>query len=266
MVRPVISVLVVAFSAISAAATINKRIYAGEPAKEGEVPFMIHFDLACGGSLLDKTTVLTAAHCLAFLQPGNTLSVRAGTLDSITGGVVAEAACFKTHPEYYPGRSPTGLFHPNDIAMVRLSSPIEKSNVIDYATLPANGSDPAVGSLATVAGWGERSSAWDSKLHKVVIPIQERKLCSDIDKGAPVRDTIVCAGGDGKGSCDGDSGGPLIDQSGQLIGIVSVARKCGLPLVYTRVGSYIPFISENLDGSGPGVCPDGWTKFPIQFS
>lgn len=90
MVRPVISVLVVAFSAISAAATINKRIYAGEPAKEGEVPFILHFNLACGGSLLDKTTVLTVAHCLAFLQPGNTLSVRAGTLVSCNSPLFAK--------------------------------------------------------------------------------------------------------------------------------------------------------------------------------
>lgn len=78
MVRPVISILV-ALSAISATAvTINKRIYNGEVVKEGEFPFLVQFN-SCGGSLLDETTILTAAHCLVFMQPGNKLSVRAGT-------------------------------------------------------------------------------------------------------------------------------------------------------------------------------------------
>lgn len=76
----------------------------------------------------------------------------------------------------------------------------------------------------------------------------------------------MCAGGDGKGSCDGDSGGPLIDQSEQLIGIVSATSKCGEASSFTRVASYIPFISENLNGSDLGTCPDGWTTFPIPKS
>lgn len=67
--------------------------------------------------------------------------------------MVVEAACFKMHPDYYPGRQPNGLFHPNDIAIIKLSSPIKKSDKISYTTLPTKGSDPVVNSLATVAGW-----------------------------------------------------------------------------------------------------------------
>ena len=61
--------LAVAFSAVLAvAATINKRIIGGEVAKEGEFPFIVrlHYEdptIICGGSLLDSTTVVTAAHC-----------------------------------------------------------------------------------------------------------------------------------------------------------------------------------------------------------
>ncbi|KAF5120891.1 Beta-fibrinogenase mucrofibrase-3 [Metarhizium anisopliae] len=82
MVRKAAITLAVAFSAVlAAAATVNKRIYGGEQAKEGEVPFLVrlHYEdptVLCGGSLLDSTTVLTAAHC----RPRDVTSVRAGSL------------------------------------------------------------------------------------------------------------------------------------------------------------------------------------------
>jgi secreted trypsin-like serine protease len=84
MVRKAAITLAVAFSAVlAAAATVNKRIYLGEEAKEGEVPFIVrlHYEdpaTLCGGSLLDSTTVLTAAHC----KPRSVTSVRAGSLVS----------------------------------------------------------------------------------------------------------------------------------------------------------------------------------------
>lgn len=85
MVRKAAIPLAVAFSAgLTAAATIDKRIYLGEEAKEGEIPFIVrlHYEnpaILCGGSLLDSTTVLTAAHC----QPNRVTSVRAGSLVNI---------------------------------------------------------------------------------------------------------------------------------------------------------------------------------------
>lgn len=98
------------------------------------------------------------------------------------------------------------------------------------------------------------------RLSKVVIPIRARQHCSNLNPRAGV-DTIVCAGGDGKNVCKGDSGGPLIDrETGQLIGVASFVIKdatekhfyyCNLsPSVYTRVSRYITFINENLGESG----------------
>jgi trypsin len=46
----------------------------------------------------------------------------------------------------------------------------------------------------------------------------------------------------------GDSGGPIVDGSGTLIGLVSWGEGCaraGLPGVYTRVANYISFITTN---------------------
>ena len=66
----------------------------------------------------------------------------------------------------------------------------------------------------------------------------------------------ICAGAKGKDACHGDSGGPLIDQeTGQLIGIVSRGLCTNPPTVYTRVGSYIPWIKDHLGGVGSGPKP-----------
>lgn len=76
--------LAVAFPAISAAAaTLNKRIINGEDAKEVEFPSMVSIQMGafCGGTLLNKYTVLTAAHCVK--EAGRNTIVKAGAAVSL---------------------------------------------------------------------------------------------------------------------------------------------------------------------------------------
>ncbi|KJK76139.1 hypothetical protein H634G_08545 [Metarhizium anisopliae BRIP 53293] len=253
MVRKAAIPLAVAFSTgLTAAATIDKRIYLGEEAKEGEIPFIVrlHYEnpaILCGGSLLDSTTVLTAAHC----QPNRVTSVRAGSLNKDSGGVVAEVESVVVHPEY----KNTIVEVNNDIAIIKLSTPIQQSEIISYAELPARDSSPEINSIAVAAGWGvtgplNKGDASD-KLLKVAMPI--RDIDSDFCTVGPavqLPDTKVCAG-DGRGDTGkGDSGGPLIDQeTGQLIGIVSIGPR------YTKVSSYIPFINDIINNGINGVDP-----------
>jgi secreted trypsin-like serine protease len=63
---------------LASAVTIDRRITGGEDVKDGEIPFIVSITTMnglCGGTLLDSTTVLTAAHCL-----DEAVSVRAGSL------------------------------------------------------------------------------------------------------------------------------------------------------------------------------------------
>ncbi|KAH0594002.1 hypothetical protein MHUMG1_08325 [Metarhizium humberi] len=231
MVRVITITLAAVFSTfLVSAATIHKRLIGGEYAKGGEFPFIVSIRQGgshiCGGSLLDSTTVLTAAHCIKCLD-----FVRAGTLDSRQGGVEVEVASAALHPRY------SRIQRHDDIAILKLATPIEESDTIRYATLPASGSDPVLNTTAVVAGC------------KVNITIHERGECSEKLKLGAVED-IICAGDDGKDACEGDSGGPLVDPvTGHVIGLVTWGQCRDPPTAYTRVSSYIDFINGFVGGS-----------------
>ncbi|KAM3522260.1 hypothetical protein MY4038_008702 [Beauveria bassiana] len=277
---------------LAAAATIDKRIIGGEVVPEGEIKWIVSLrdengTHVCGGSLLDSTTVLTAAHCIESKEI-KIVSVTAGTVSVKTGGANAAVASAQQHPNYRPGspnscpadlpwdgdeckrlRSLPGGTEENDIAILKLSTPIEKSDAIEYARLPLVGGDAVVNTTGISAGWGtqtpiglnkDKDGEWKpdvetETLSKVVLDIHAREVCVAKGKDQHItdRDTFICAGGQGKNSCRGDSGGPLfVPETQVLLGIVSWSIKdrkantlCGdNPTVFTRVGSYIDWINE----------------------
>lgn len=47
--------------------TPERRIIGGEGARYGEFPYQVHIKIAkhqCGGALVDKQSIVTAAHCV----------------------------------------------------------------------------------------------------------------------------------------------------------------------------------------------------------
>ena len=85
-----------------------------------------------------------------------------------------------------------------------------------------------------------------SQVPEVSLETCQKSLNTDLDS------TQVCAGGElGKDACSGDSGGGLFirdtSDTWHLLGIVSYgAKECGngIPGVYTRVSSFLQWISN----------------------
>merc|ERR1712157_231379 len=73
-----------------------------------------------------------------------------------------------------------------------------------------------------------------------------------------VSKNTICAGGDDKGACFGDSGGPLIcldeDKQPILTGVVSGGNQCGKPSFYVDVASINDWIKET---TAPFYCTAG---------
>ncbi|XP_017888643.1 chymotrypsin-2-like, partial [Ceratina calcarata] len=231
----------------------DPRIVNGEAAKPGEIPYQVSLQMKsssfhfCGGSVLNENYVITAAHCVEG-QTAPKIKVVAGTIDLSKSGSEHNVQKIIIHEKYNPDDS-----WKNDIALLKVEKPFVKSPQISFVTLPSVSDVVHANDLATVSGWGRlwQGGPTTIYLQRVNILIADQQYCKLIysKQHYNVYDSQVCAYDPTvqKGSCHGDSGGPLT-VNGKLTGLVSWAMGCALtdyPTVYTRVASHLDWIKQN---------------------
>lgn len=249
------SVAVAALTLTTAQA--QTRIVGGKPVRAGDYPWMVALVFAsenntfhghfCGGSIIDKTWILTAAHCVgdSVSQPG---SVEALINTNVLGngsGQRIRAKAIAIHPDA-------------DIALVELTAPV---SVTPIELLTPGTKQAAPGTPSSVIGWGMTSEggSGSKRLLQTTIPIVSHAACRKA-YGLDLKEhTMICAGlpQGGKDACQGDSGGPLFveGQSGNRMvqaGVVSFGDGCARPNapgVYSRVSTAIDWI-ENIKTNG----------------
>ncbi|WP_326773766.1 S1 family peptidase [Streptomyces sp. NBC_01445] len=198
----------------------------------------------CGGVVVGRSTVMTAAHCLGPEVLGATrravadFKVIAGRDDLRTrSGVEIRVRRTWVNPDYNPETNS------GDVAIVTLDAPLPDRYVIPMAG--AGDSVYAAGTGAAVYGWGDTTGAGDyaTMLRASDVQVFGGSVCKEAYPGGPegafLARTMLCAGAPqgGRDACQGDSGGPLVAR-GRLIGLVSWGNGCGRrgsPGVYTRV-------------------------------
>jgi secreted trypsin-like serine protease len=229
--------------------------------------------LFCGGTLIDKDSVLTGAHCFEGISDAD---VDAGKVDVIVGatelgaepigqGVVRDVLRF-WHPSAYDLQNPTRADRRLDVGVITLNQPVTTKNAIQLATESHNYLEGRL-RTATVAGWGVTKNCPKNNQGKADCSLldeqdqQQKHLLEakvplwgdqEAEGVLPLVSTfkfyptyMVAAGGFTKSACRGDSGGPLFakDNQGRYTQIgIAAAAWCNpalslTPDVYTEVNN-----------------------------
>jgi len=232
------------------------KIVGGHEAQEHEWPWQVALFIDdawfCGGAIISENYVLTAAHC----------ADGASYFDIMAGAHNVRAS---SEPHRVEITSYNGWTHPqwntqdlsNDLALIELPSPIDFNDYIKPSCLPSTGDTADEDELVTCTGWGKPSDSAGgiSPVLRMVedLPIISNRACNDVY--GIVGSGVVCIDTTGgKGTCNGDSGGPLnmkadVKAAGQQwkqVGIVSFGASAGCevgyPAGFTRTEYYLDWI------------------------
>ncbi|CAH4031641.1 unnamed protein product [Pieris brassicae] len=247
----------------------SDRVVGGDSAAEGSVPYMVALvhglmvaTFQCGGSLITKRHVLSAAHCFDRLYTGGeltpTLRVIVGTNRWNVGGEAYRVQRNITHPKHIYIRDPLNVEY--DIGLLVTSTEVVLSDRVKLVPVSLDHIGPGV--RGRVAGWGRiyHQGPLSPNLQELYVTTLEEGRCdkelrqASVDSGMilPEYDpaTEFCVFHSIKhGVCNGDSGSALVRvDTGEQFGIVSWGLPCarGAPDVFVRISGFKDWLEENL--------------------
>ena len=256
--------------AAPANATPSPRIIGGNVVPASSVPWTVAIMTAsqpngyqaqfCGGSLIDQSWVLTAAHCVDGTS-ASAIDVGWGQslLSQMTAANRHAVSEVIVHPSYNAANDTA------DIALLKLTTAVPSATTID---INSNATWSALNDSVSTYGWGNISTSGttypdDLRGVNLVDMAGPSGACGNYGSSYDALH-MLCAGvpGGGKDACQGDSGGPLVMPTPGnptvplLIGVTSWGNGCalnGYPGLWSRVSTYHPWITKTMTRTKPAI-------------
>lgn len=252
-------------------------VFGGAPITHGEWPWIValyiknlgNVNYHCGGTIISKKIVITAAHCTNERDRDPYKSTEIVAFFGRQNIVEWSGQDFKSSDireiHTHPGYRSESLSYDNDISILVMKSTIYYSRFIRPICLWAfsNNIRNIENQVGIVVGWGrDENGKITPEAKRVEAPIVPEAKCLRADESYRyiTSNRTFCAGGrKGEGPCNGDSGGGLVLQYGNkwyLRGVVSVTvpdpetKTCNLGnyVVYTDVAQYDSWIGTIMEG------------------
>ncbi|XP_007570408.1 granzyme B-like [Poecilia formosa] len=225
-------------------------IFGGRISKPHSRPYMASLqygtDHKCGGILIRKDFVLTAAHCFVTQSDQVVLGAHNISKKEESQQRIKVAKFFK-HPNY------NGGVH-NDIMLLKLKNDAKLNKNVQPIELPKKEKKINANLDCLVVGWGRtgRNEPISTVLKEATEKTQFKIECDKIWKENFTAQQMICTKfkKNTGGICQGDSGGPLICKN-KLQGITAftAADQCDnpeFPHVFTKVNFFLPWIKKTM--------------------
>ncbi|XP_013133128.1 PREDICTED: trypsin, alkaline C-like [Papilio polytes] len=254
--RIALLLLALGFAVVAGVPRNPQRIVGGSTTTISRYPFGAallyswggsNFRQACGGTILNNRSILSAAHCF-FRDSANMWRIRVGSTNANSGGNVHNTNRIIMHPNY------NSRTQDNDIALLRASSTWGFNNNVRAGSIAGSNYNLADNQVVWAIGWGATSykGPGSEQLRHVQVWTINQNTCRNnyASRGLSVTNNMLCSGWLGVGGrdqCQGDSGGPLIHNN-VVVGVCSWGHECALanfPGVNARVSRYTSWIQSN---------------------
>jgi secreted trypsin-like serine protease len=241
----------------NAVSTGEQEIVNGTRAEPGQFPWQVALtervlvldSFFCGGVLIDKRWVLTAAHCVVGTSAAD-IAVALGGTSRLNLDQRIEVKQVIVHPDY------DSVVFRNDIALLELSADaVEQGGRHAVQTIPLQHEELADGVVCTESGWGKTSRFAPTAIDLMYTrnPKISNEACSQ-QWGFLIKDSQLCVrsvSSPHHGGCNGDSGGPLVATTQgvtRVVGLVSFGSSAcdgAAPDAFTKVSAFVSWINTH---------------------